>query len=336
LVNQPLVIAVVGAAAVAGAIAVNVFLWQDEVKESPAPAAEQAAVTDPAAEAPAPTEPTPVGPSFDVVRVDPRGDAVIAGRALPGSTVVIIAGGQPIGEVTADDRGEWVFVPTAPLEPGNQELSLTMRVPGGNPVASDDVVVLVVPERSKDVAGRPAGAAPGALALRVPRAGGPSTALQTPGGNGAQAKPALSIDTLDYDDQGQLSVSGRAAAGATVNLYLDKGFIGRAGADDNGLWRLRPDVRIEPGLYALRADALDGAGRVTARVEMPFSRAEPMTDAPPEPFVIVQPGNSLWRLARRAYGAGVRYTMIFEANRNQIKDPNLIYPGQVFALPATN
>ncbi|MEE9194408.1 MAG: LysM peptidoglycan-binding domain-containing protein, partial [Alphaproteobacteria bacterium] len=112
--------------------------------------------------------------------------------------------------------------------------------------------------------------------------------------------------------------------------------IGRTEADAAGLWRLSPDVRIKPGLYTLRADQVDNAGKVAARVSMPFSRAEPMGETPPEPFVIVQPGNSLWRLARRAYGEGVRYTTIFEANQEQIKDPDLIYPGQVFALPATN
>ena len=68
-----------------------------------------------------------------------------------------MADSKPIGEVTADGRGEWVFVPTAPLKPGNRELSLEMRLPGGKSVASEDVVVLVVPERGKDVAGRPGG-----------------------------------------------------------------------------------------------------------------------------------------------------------------------------------
>ena len=68
---------------------------------------------------------------------------------------------------------------------------------------------------------------------------------------------------------------------------------------------------------------------------MPFSRAEPIADTQPEPFIIVQPGNSLWRLARRAYGKGTHYTTIFQANKDQIKDPDLIFPGQVFAMPAT-
>ena len=50
----------------------------------------------------------------------------------------------------------------------------------------------------------------------------------------------------------------------------------------------------------------------------------------------VQPGNSLWRIARRTLGQGLRYTVIYEANRDQIRDPNLIYPGQVFLIPQVN
>ena len=50
--------------------------------------------------------------------------------------------------------------------------------------------------------------------------------------------------------------------------------------------------------------------------------------------IVVEPGNSLWRIARRTYGQGTRYTVIFEANRKQIENPDLIYPGQVFNLPS--
>ncbi len=337
MINNPLVITAVGGAAIAAAIAVNVFLWQDEVVETAAiqPGAEKATAGDPAKG----PEGGPAGtqrPSFDVIRVEPGGDMVMAGRAKPGSTVVIMADGKPIGEVTADGRGEWVFVPTAPLKPGSRELSLEMRGPGGKPVASEDVVVLVVPEPDKDVAGRPAVGPSGALAFKTPRSGGASTVMQTPGGRAGEAPLGLSVEALDYDDKGRLSISGRAAPGARVNVYLDNGFIGRTEADAAGFWRLSPDVRIKPGLYTLRTDQVDNAGKVAARVSMPFSRAEPMGETPPEPFVIVQPGNSLWRLARRAYGEGIRYTTIFEANKEQIKDPDLIYPGQVFALPATN
>lgn len=49
---------------------------------------------------------------------------------------------------------------------------------------------------------------------------------------------------------------------------------------------------------------------------------------------IVSRGDSLWRISRRIYGSGVRYTVIYEANEDQIRNRHLIYPGQVFVLPA--
>ena len=146
----------------------------------------------------------------------------------------------------------------------------------------------------------------------------------------------LSVDTVDYDDAGRLSLSGRAPPGALVQLYLNNRFIGRTRAGSDGIWRISPNRTVVPGLYTLRVDHVDANGKVLARMAFPFARAEPLTGIRPGTVVVVQPGNSLWRLARRAYGAGMQYTMIFEANRDQIRDPDLIYPGQVFTLPVTN
>ncbi|MDA0306204.1 MAG: Ig-like domain-containing protein [Proteobacteria bacterium] len=333
--NRPLVIAALaGGVAVVVAIGVNVVQWKDETGDG---AAKKQVAAEKAGKAPA-TQGTPQAtnkslPSFDVVRIDPRGDAVMAGRAIPGSTVIILDAGQPIGEVIADARGEWVFVPKMPLPPGSRELSLEMRVAGKDPVTSKDVVVLVVPKRGQDVAGRDTDTPSGVLALKVGKDGGGSTVLQTPSGSGAGA---ISIDALDYDEQGRLHISGRAKPRAIVNVYLGNTFIGRAKTDDKGQWRLQPESPIKPGRYTLRADQVDDTGKVIARASTPFQRSAPMADAPRDPFVIVQPGNSLWRLARRSYGKGVSYTTIFEANKEQIKDPDLIYPGQVLALPQTN
>ncbi len=393
---KPLVIvAATGGAAVAAAIGVNVFLWQDEVKVAPTPAppATQTTASQAPAKDAAPPVPAEIRPSFDVVRVDPGGDAVMAGRARPGSTVIILDNAKPIGEVIADSRGEWVFVPTTPLAPGSRELTLKMRLADDTTVDSDDVVVLAVPESGKDIAGRASEGTSGALVLLTPRSGGASTVLQRPSdqASSGQASPGqaspgqaspgqaspgqaspgkaslgqassgqassgkaslgkassgkassgkastrLSVEIIDYDDDGRLVISGRAGPGSWVNVYLDNALIGRAEAGAGGVWRLSPEAGIKPGLYSLRADQIDAANKVMARVSMPFSRATPVADPPPEPLVIVQPGNSLWRLARRTYGKGTRYTIIFQANKEQIKDPDLIYPGQVFALPATN
>ncbi|SEA00331.1 LysM domain-containing protein [Pelagibacterium halotolerans] len=53
-------------------------------------------------------------------------------------------------------------------------------------------------------------------------------------------------------------------------------------------------------------------------------------------LAIIRQGDNLWTIARRVYGEGIRYTQIFEANNDQIRDPDLIYPGQVFDLPGTD
>ena len=48
---------------------------------------------------------------------------------------------------------------------------------------------------------------------------------------------------------------------------------------------------------------------------------------------VVTRGDSLWRISKRVYGKGLRFTVIYEANQQQIRDPGRIYPGQVFVLP---
>ncbi len=276
----------------------------------------------------------PVQPSFDVVRVSPQGDMVIAGRAEPGAPVAILDGKEVIGNVTANIQGEWVFVAKKPLQPGNRELGLESRVEGGKPVLSKDVVVMVVPEQKEDVAGQPAKALSQPLALKVPRVGsGSSTVLQKPEPEQGIKAGTLAVDAVDYDESGRVSISGRATPGASVRLYLDNRFIGETQTAIDGLWRLDPEVSVEPGLYKLRVDQLGNDGKVVARVSFPFARAKPVAILETGSFIVVQPGNSLWRLARRTYGEGIQYTIIYKANRDQIENPDLIYPGQVFTVP---
>ena len=87
-------------------------------------------------------------------------------------------------------------------------------------------------------------------------------------------------------------------------------------------------------MHYLRVDQVEAGGHVVARVESPFARVEPIAVMTGDARVVVQPGNSLWRIARRTLGDGPQFTAIYEANRSQITDPNLIYPGQVFVVPS--
>ncbi len=307
------------------------------VQEAPVQQAPATAVPRPTAPAPAtPPRAPPVEPSFDVVRVATDGMAVIAGRAEPGATVIVLDGETEIARVVADQRGEWVAIPAKPLAGGNRELSLLVRGPGDAAGRrSDRVVVVVVPERQRQDGAPAAG---GAVALAVPRDPqnqAPSRVLQAPAAPAGQATALpLTLETIDYDQAGEVVLSGRAPAGTTLQVYLDGRPIGRATADPEGRWMLRPENPVSPGVYTLRVDQFGADGRVAQRIELPFARAEPQPEpGPTVDRIVVQPGNSLWRIARRVYGAGTRYTVIYEANKGMIRDPDLIYPGQVFSLP---
>jgi nucleoid-associated protein YgaU len=332
-VNRPLIIAAIGLLVVVLAIGLNYLSKQPQTPD------ETAAVQPQATAPPSPGEPSDAEavqpPTFDVVRIGPQGDAVMAGRAAPGSKVVILEGDTSIGEVTADERGEWVFVPEKPLPPGTRRLGLEMRVEGRPPVQSDRLVEMILPEPGKDIAGRPASGVAQALVRKVPRRGfGPTQVMQMPSETGDAL--TLSIDVIDYDDAGRLSIGGRAPLDSTIQLYLNNDLLGRAATGGDGRWWVTPERTVEPNIYTLRADQIDADGKVVARVAIPFARSAPLAGLGEDTVVVVQPGNSLWWIARNTYGSGLAYTVIYEANRDQIKDPDLIYPGQVFALPVTN
>ena len=150
----------------------------------------------------------------------------------------------------------------------------------------------------------------------------------------------VEIDTISYSEEGDVLLSGRAQSQATsVRVYLDNTVITTLDVDTTGRWRGDlPDV--DTGVYTLRVDEVDVEGNVTSRVETPFKREAPEVldaaagngDAPVK-AITVQTGATLWAIARDRYGDGMLFVRVFEANAGSIKDPDLIYPGQVFDLP---
>lgn len=337
---------------------------EDMPAEAPAPAA--AIVEEVLAEAPAATAPedaatekadageaAPEAPAFDVVRIDLEGKAVFAGRAAPGAEVSVRSGAEVLGSTTANTRGEWVLLPDRRLPSGPAELSVASRLPEAPPVESESVVVVDVPEAgvagsepaavARDVLTAGEGTAMvtartgEALAVLVPReGGGASTVLQAPESTGVGVGgAALRLEAVDYDTAGNLVLSGRAEPGTEVRAFVDDAAVGAVEVAE-GRWRLAPEDAVAPGQHALRIEQIGEAGTVMAELSLPFSRAGPDELALAEGQVVVQPGNSLWRIARRTYGQGIRYTVIFESNRDQINNPDLIFPGQIFALPESN
>lgn len=309
--------------AVAGATAVCSTAWwmgQRGVVVGPAPAPR------PMTAAPATPAPAAPGPSFDIARIGPNGGAVVAGRAAPGAEVVLRGGTRELGRARANARGEWLILPDEPLPPGSHALTLHAREADGTERAGTDSVLVLVPRSVAET--------PTALLLPDPATAAAPRLLQTvaaPAGTAGSER--LGLDIVDYDVEGAIRFAGTAPGGSTVRLYIDRAHAGDARADAGGRWTLQPSASPAPGLHSLRLDQIGPRGEVIARLELPFER-DADAGLLAEGRVVVQPGHSLWRIARNTYGRGTRYTVIYAANREQIRDPSRIYPGQVFNLPS--
>lgn len=287
----------------------------------------------------------PVAPSFDTVRVESNGEAVIAGRAAPGTDVVAKLNGQVVARTQATADGSFVMIPDKALPAGAGALTLETTTAGTTQVSAQTVAVAV----------KPKGEGENTVAILTPNA--PTKIIQAP-------KPLtndVTLDAIDYGATGNILFAGRALAKAPVLLYVDNIYLGEAKTDDQGKWNYSGGTTIKPGTFTLRLDQMDAKGEVASRIEVPFKREEPAKAAavvaetkvePPaaETKVVsaqastsvevakptsmtIQPGDNLWVISRNIYGEGRQYTILYEANKALIKNPQLIYPGQIIATP---
>jgi hypothetical protein len=314
----------------------------------------------------APPSPSDSGdsiPSFDVARIEPTGEAVIAGRAAPGATVELLRNGEVHDRVVADQSGQFVMVPR-PLPSGTYDLTLRASRPDGKQTTS---------KQSVAVALEPATTSRPVVALMTPDK--PTVVLSQP----AAPKPVAGTvvaEAVEIEPGGKFHVSGRSRPGAAVRVYLNDSFVASVTADADGRFAVTINEGVKPGNYRVRLDEVESnSSAVRARAEVPFNVPETVitgsvsasaaaSKRPDDvaagqqpqlatagatvlpdgtsPSAVVVPkiatttvsrGDSLWRLSHLAYGAGTRYAVIYQANRQQIRNPNLIYPGQVFVVP---
>jgi len=281
-----------------------------------------------------PAPPPPVKPAFDVVNVDPTGETVVAGRAAPNAQVALLDAGKTLAQTKADADGSFVIIPPA-LAPGAHSLSLATQE-SGTPETSSAIPV-AVPEPPSKTAAAPTAPAANATALAEPAASAES--------------PRIAVQSVETSAGGRIVARGVADPNSTVRLYLSGAFVGDAKTGGDGKWSLTIRHGVTPGPYALRADEINPAdASVIARAEAPFDYAAP-NGAEPGAVVAdagtsaadvvldsvlthhVERGNTLWGISQKFYGDGSRYELIFAANTNQIRNPNLIYPGQTFVVP---
>ena len=285
-------------------------------------------------------------PSFDVVRVEPTGHVVIAGRSTPNVKVQMILDGRVYAETVADDSGSFTFVPPTLPSGAHQFVLATKGVDGIERRSHDSVTVVL----SQDRTTKPL------VAFTSPDT--PTAVLSFPGmADRASQLASNPVKIASVDAQGgALIISGVSDPGAVVQLYLNDAFVGSGSANADGTSSFAIAAGgVEPRVYRLRLDEVDASsGRVKTRAEVNFTvPAEPSgtvtnsgapgVDVATGTGTVVVPGvtaltvshrDNLWRISQRVYGKGLRYTEIYLANQKQIRNPDLIHPGQVFVLPS--
>lgn len=343
---------------------------------SPAPAAAtQVARADPKAGT-APAEPL-APPTFDIVRVLPTGEVVVAGRAAPNASVELVRNGVVYHKVIADAAGQFAMVPPD-LGPGSHDLTLVITLPDGRREVSRQSVAVSVPAGGSGnvVVALASPDKPTEILSQLPSAAASKSAPAVPAATPGE-RPGVVLGSVEVEESGRFFATGRSAPGAVVRLYLNDTFLAAATASPEGTWSFAINRGVEPGSYRVRIDDVDGKGTVLSRAEVPFefggriaglsggSRPAGLatgpvlmpTRGPTQPAgpqvasteptapgganVVVEEirtttvsrGDSLWRISKRIYGKGLRYTVIYEANQKQIRNPKLIYPGQLFVLP---
>lgn len=450
------------------------------------------------------TEPEVTVPAFDLLRVEPSGDMVIAGTAAAGSSLEIVSGDNVLAKVQAGASGDFAAVLDDPLKPGDYQIVLRATGPDGTVANSTGTAIVSVPETDKgevlalveepgkasrliSVTGgtgaSAAAAAPAAEAEKPaetaateaptadaqgasPEAQKPAETAQAPAAEpaapaeapkeetvakteepaadaGAAAtgqgtaqeqaaapatdavKPEVAIEAVEIEGD-SVFVAGAAKPGETVRVYANDILLGDSKTSPQGRFLIEAKRDLPQGDYIIRADVIgaDGA-QVVARAAVPFQReagekvaAVAPTEQPTEPApesgdqaaasatveekpadtagatgqsaaqatgeqqqatsgaatqepatesaaagtsdagaatgadtqvaaaeptaqplkpvdhpVIIRRGDTLWRISRRVYGRGTRYTTIYKANQTQIRNPNLIFPGQTFMVP---
>ena len=293
---------------------------------------------------------------IDIMRVDSQGEALIAGRTKPNTAVEVLADGFLVGSAQADSQGEFVIMGTLVESIESQTLTVRSSVTPAiekeiekepalsSSVVSDnydiiesneysewtlsDDIFVVLPSLTDSKTNE--GLNLNSVPVIVQSSSTDIKIIQ----NAEQTFVAgITIDSISYSEFGEAILVGRGNPNNKVLVYLNNALTKSSKVGALGGWSTEL-TGILPGIYKLRIDEVNAAGKVQSRIATPFKKeSKDFLMNMVSGSITVQTGNSLWRIARRIFGQGIRYIEIYEKNNSLIKDPNLIYPGQVFSIP---
>ena len=274
---------------------------------------------------------------LEVVRVRPDGSLVVAGKGLPNSKIEIISNAEVIAITTSDKIGDFVAVPQKQLKSGEYFLSFRQTTEDNNVVMANKSIAINVTGKKDDVPIVAIVDSQGKLGAKVIQAPGlekqeQSIKITKQINSKTIEEPQIKILAITHDSKvGQLVLSGIAYNGVQVNA----GFTGKETSSTkiiNDEWTLSIPGKLIAGKQKVFAVLLGKNGKVLSENSIIIS-GKSVENANGKTLIIVQKGDALWNIAYQRLGLGNRYIDIVELNKDKIKNPDLIYPKQLFIIP---
>jgi nucleoid-associated protein YgaU len=306
-----------------------------------------------------PPNATPTAPlTIDLARVKPDGAAVFAGTAAPNAKIRIFEGDILLGETIANANGEWVIVLEKSLAVGQHLISVGMERSDGTTEMADrslaveiykdtetKPLVALLPETATEMpvliqspddmdAAKPAAASSEAA---VAEAALPKTAEAD--SVKAQAKSqiaALVPSAIVWRDASRILISGKSRGGVRVAVNDAKGQFGEALVLADGAWQVSGSLDMDIAVNHLRFTLFDDANHTIGRYDLPIKARDLAKGQDGSPLIVVNKGDMLWRIAYHQLGEGIKYVDIVRRNEQDIINPDLIYPKQIFAVPQSS
>jgi len=309
-------------------------------------------------------QPTPAALlTIDLARVKPDGAAVFAGTAAPNIKIRIFEGNILLGETIANANGEWVIVLEKSLAAGQHLISVAMERSDGKtemavrslaveiyqdtetkplvallPETATEVPMLIQSPDDADTAKPVATASEAAMAYAEKADAAMSKAADAAPEN-PQAKnqiATLAPSAIVWRDASRILISGTSRGGVRVTVNDAKGQFGEALVLADGVWQVAGSLDMDIAVNHLRFALFDDANQIIVRYNLPIKARDLAKGQDGSPLVVVNKGDMLWRIAYHQLGEGIKYVDIVRHNKQDISNPDLIYPKQIFAVPQSS
>ena len=278
-------------------------------------------------------------PEVDIIKVLPDGSFIIAGKGKPNSKIKIFNKGVLIESTIVDEAGSWIVVSKENLEAGDNLISIDQIETDGiiynynqlfitkidGKKTLKPLIISVPNEKSSNIS-----------IIQKPTKIQKSTKVEENLNINNKIKNnqnMFSVKTIFFDEKGIISIQGIANYGEKIEVFINEQLMEIILNNIDPKWEYNSDKSLDFGLHNLLVILKSQKNEILDKIALPFMRVEMPSENIPDNFILIKPGDMLWTIAYRIYGDPLKYIQIFEENKDQITNPDLIFPGQLFSIP---